>query len=176
VVRANAPWEPIVDKPAFVIRSLQHGEWSLLKALRLRALHSDPESFWESADDVGNHEDAYWNAFARKLTSPDGSRLFILESGEAIIGMVFGVVKEGAAYRVGGLWVDPAQRGKGYGTRLVQHVIAWARTRPDAQIQLWCPSGSTMHFYQRNGFHSLERYRTNEADGRQIVEMQWRGE
>jgi GNAT superfamily N-acetyltransferase len=175
-MRAIAREESIVNKPALTIRSLQHAEWPLLKALRLRALRSDPEAFWESAEAVGVHDDAYWSAFARKLTSPDGSRLFILQSGEIIIGMVFGVVKEGAAYRVGGLWVDPAQRGKGHGTRLVQHVVAWARTHPDAQIQLWCPSGPTMHFYRCNGFFSLDRYRTNEADGRQIVEMQWQGE
>jgi GNAT superfamily N-acetyltransferase len=146
----------------------------LLKNLRLKALDSDPQSYWETQDDARAYDDAYWTAFAVKLTKPDGSRMFILEHAESIGGFVYGVKKEGHEYRVGGLWIDPTQRRRGQGSTLVQHVVAWARADSDAAfIQLWCPVGSTMSFYEKNGFRSLNRFRVHESDGRRIVEMEW---
>jgi GNAT superfamily N-acetyltransferase len=163
-----------MNTSSFSIRSLQPGEWALLKTLRITALDSDPQSYWETAADARTCDDVYWNTFARKLTSPNGSRMFILESASVDSGFVFGVRKDGDEYRVGGLWVDPAQRRKGFGSLLVQEVVAWARAdSTTAVIQLWCSIGPAMAFYQRNGFHSLERFRTNDSDGRQIVEMEW---
>ena len=79
-------------------------------------------------------------------------------------------------YRIGGLWVAPTLRGRGYGSRLVQHVIDWAKADPSAAIQLWCHVGPQTAFYVKNGFHSLDRFRRHESDGRQIVEMQWSGD
>jgi GNAT superfamily N-acetyltransferase len=164
-----------VNASQFAIRTLQPDEYRLLKALRLKALGSDPLSFWETVDEARAYNDAYWTTFTSKLTQPGGSRMFILEHGKSIGGFVFGVKKDGDEYRVGGLWVDPAHRSKGYGSLLVQQVVAWAVSDSNtAVIQLWCAFDSTMSFYQKNGFHSLGRFRSNDSDGRQIVEMEWR--
>lgn len=165
-----------MKRSLFNVRCLQSGEWSLLKRLRIRALENDPQSLWESAADARSCDDVYWSTFARRLTMPGGSRMFILDYAAADTGFVFGVRKDGDEYRVGGFWVDPEQRRKGLGSVLVQEVVTWARADSDAAvIQLWCPIGTTMRFYQSNGFQSLQRFRTNDADGRQIVEMEWQG-
>lgn len=162
-----------VAQQPFTIRCLKPHEWQLLKALRVRALAEAPQSYWETADEVGARDDVYWMTFARKLTTPGGSRMFIVGHDESVAGFIFGVKHDGDEYRVGGLWVDPMQRRKGLGTSLVQEVVRWAkRDSNTAVIQLWCPIGSTESFYERNGFHSLNRFRPHDADGRQIVEME----
>ena len=102
-----------VNSRAPAIRYLHADEWRLLKTLRLRALGTDPQSYWETVDDALAYDDAYWATFAEKLTRPASSRMFILECSGSIRGFVYGIKKEGSAYRVGGLWIDPAHREKG---------------------------------------------------------------
>ncbi|WP_180731928.1 GNAT family N-acetyltransferase [Paraburkholderia sp. PGU19] len=160
----------------FAIRCLQPEEWHLLKALRLRALGCDPQSYWETVDEASARDDVYWKNFTSKVTTPDGSQMFIVEHSESVAAFVFGVKKDDDEYSVGGLWVDPVHRRKGFGSLLVQQVITWARADSHtAVIRLWCHTGQALSFYQRNGFQSLDKFRTNDVDGRQIVEMMWRG-
>lgn len=97
----------------------------------------------------------------------------MLELDGAIIGTVFGTRKGDHEYRVGGLSVVPALRGKGYGSLLVQRVVEWANADPFAVIQLWCHVGPQTALYVQNGFHSLGVFRKHDSDGREIVEMQW---
>ena len=162
--------------PKVMIRCLQPDEWRLLKTLRLRALACDPESYWETVDEASARDDLYWNTCASRVTTPQGSRMFIVEHAEIVAAFVFGVKKDHDEYSVGGLWVDPAHRRKGFGSLLVQQVVTWARAdSPAAVIRLWCHTGSALAFYRRNGFQSLDRFRTHDLDGRRIVEMEWRG-
>ncbi|WP_321946629.1 GNAT family N-acetyltransferase [Paraburkholderia sp. J10-1] len=164
-----------VPPSEFTIRCLQRDEWRLLKALRLRALACDPQSYWESVEDASARDDAYWNTCAGIVTTPAGSRMFLVEHPESVAAFVFGIKKDDDAYSVGGLWVDPVHRRKGLGSLLVQQVVTWARADSHAaRIRLWCHTGPPLSFYQRNGFQSLDRFRTNDLDGRQIVEMEWR--
>lgn len=159
----------------FIVRCLQPGEWRLLKTLRLTALACDPQAYWETVDDARARDDVYWNTFASKVTAPEGSRMFLVEHAQTVAAFVFGVKKDGDEYSVGGLWVDPVHRRKGLGSLLVQQVVAWARADSHAAvIRLWCHTGPALSFYRRNGFQSLDRFRTNDPDGRRIVEMEWR--
>jgi GNAT superfamily N-acetyltransferase len=155
------------------IRRLRSDEWRLLKDLRLRALRSDPESFWDTEDEALAHDDSYWQSLAEKLATPDGPRFLILEVENEIAGVVFGSKKGDAEYGIGGLWVAPGSRGKGYGSLLVQEVVGWARSNPAAEILIWCHVGPEQAFYARNGFHELDQFRTHVSDGRRIVRMQW---
>ncbi|WP_308445090.1 GNAT family N-acetyltransferase [Paraburkholderia flagellata] len=127
-------------------------------------------------EEASARDDAYWNTFARKVTTLEGSRMFIVVHPESVAAFVFGVKKDNDEYSVGGLWVDPVHRRKGFGSLLVQQVVTWARADShSAVIRLWCHTGSSLSFYQRNGSQSLDRYRINGFDGRRIVEMEWRG-
>jgi GNAT superfamily N-acetyltransferase len=160
------------------IRSLQSGELELLKSLRLTALRSDPQAYWETSAATEAHDHSYWANLALELTRPVGSQMFILEHGShekdhGPIGFVFGIHKPMGDYRVGGLWVDPDYRRQGYGSMLVQQVVTWAQYRADmTSIRLWT-ADALIGFYKRNGFISLDRTQTHPSDGREFIEMEW---
>jgi GNAT superfamily N-acetyltransferase len=159
---------------SFEIRCLQSGEQALLKSLRLTSLRYDPQSYWENTTEAESYEDAYWSDLALQLTRPNGSRMFILEQDGVVRGFVYGISKGAGEHRIGGLWVEPACRGRKYGYALVQRVVSWARTQPGmTSIRLWSPTGSMVCFYEKNGFKPLGRIQTHPSDGRQIVEMEW---
>jgi len=158
-----------------IIKSLQHTEWKLLKSLRIKALECDPQSFWENKEDAQRYEDSYWQNLASDLAKPEGSRMFLLEINQVIIGFVYGIKKDEEKYRIGGLWVDPKYRGRGHGNSLVREVISWAKNcSAKPIIRLWSPTGATARFYENNGFQSLGNIRTHTQDKRQIIEMEYR--
>jgi GNAT superfamily N-acetyltransferase len=100
--------------------------------------------------------------------------MFILEQDGVVSGFIYGISKDAGEYRIGGLWVDPACRGRKYGYALVQRVVSWATAQPGmTSIRLWSPTDETAHFYEKNGFKPLGGIRTHPSDGRQIVEMEW---
>ena len=72
----------------FISRCLQPDEWRLLKALRLRALDCNPQSYWETVDEASARDDMYWNTFASKVTTPEGARMFIVEDAESVAAFV----------------------------------------------------------------------------------------
>jgi GNAT superfamily N-acetyltransferase len=39
------------------------------------------------------------------------------------------------------MWTDPAHRGRGLGTRILEHVVTWARER-DLAADLWVADGN----------------------------------
>lgn len=50
------------------------------------------------------------------------------------------------------VYMEPAARGIGIGSRLLQHVIAWAREERLEFLVLW-PSEESANYYARAGFH-----------------------
>ncbi len=142
-----------MSAPEFVVRCLQPDEWRLLKALRLEALACDSQSYWETEEQSLARDDDFWMTFARELTPPQRSRMFIVEHAPRVAVFVFGVRKDSDEYRIGGLWVDPVHRRKGLGSVLVQQVVTWARAdSPSAVVQLWCHTGPALLFYKKTAF------------------------
>jgi hypothetical protein len=116
----------------FKIRCLQPGEQTLLKSLRLTALRSDPQSYWENLAEAEAYGDNYWSDLALQLVKPDGSRMFILEQDGVVSGFIYGISKDAGEYRIGGLWVDPACRGR----------KVWICARPTCRVM---GDGATRH-------------------------------
>ena len=54
------------------IRELQKNEWFLLKQLRLKALKSDPLSFWENHTEAEKRPEKYWKDLSHNLTKRNG--------------------------------------------------------------------------------------------------------
>lgn len=103
--------------------------------------------------------------------------MFLAYEGNDVLGSTYGLLDrdQSEVGRVGGMWVDPAWRGRGVGRTLLQHVFDWARERGLSRLRLWAPSHSraALALYSHAGFRETGTRRplpTNPS--LQVVEME----
>jgi GNAT superfamily N-acetyltransferase len=158
------------------------------KALRLTSLKIDPSSFGSTYEREIAFTPELW---MKRLTSPF-KRTFIASvndqedsANETWVGMVSilgpselipavlepferaGVGADWNMYMVAGMWVHPAHRGRGLGTRLMKEGLEWARTNMDPKndtegtrdkmvlLQVGSHNASGRALYQKAGFTDL---------------------
>ena len=87
-----------------------------------------------------------------------GNRFFVLEDGGEAVGCVALKPEEDGAVQLRRLAVLPAHRGKGYGRRLVDHVLAEARRMGVRRVTLgmWADDVPLRQWYERLGFAVTE--------------------
>ena len=142
------------------VRPLRSDEAKLLKDVRLRALADAPHAFAHGHAEISAKPDTYWEEMTRGLTKPGGHVMLVAEDGGVPIGMAFGVMPRLRpedrvdAPHLGGMWVDPAARGRGVGRALTEAVLDWARERGCRAIALWVTDGNAaaIALYERMGF------------------------
>ncbi|HEU4371661.1 MAG TPA: GNAT family N-acetyltransferase, partial [Methylomirabilota bacterium] len=88
--------------------------------------------------------------------------MFVAEESAEPVGMAFGTVdreRAGAAH-LGGMWTEPARRGRGIGQALAEAVFAWAHERGFDHLVLWVTEGNTpaIALYERLGFAATGRH------------------
>ena len=111
------------------IRTLEPHEVSFHRELRIRVLTDSPDSFTETASEVAARPRSYWDDLTRSVTEPNRHVMFVAFEGDAAVGTTYGILdhERSDAGRVGGMWVEPSQRGRGVGRALLGAVLAWAR-------------------------------------------------
>lgn len=159
-----------------MIRRLGLHEVALHRTLRLRALDDSPDSFGDRFDDISARPAAYWDELTRSVTAADRHVMFLACSDTAVCGTVYGLVDDQrvGTGRVGGMWVEPASRGRGVGAALLAAVVDWARTRGFARLELSAPahSAAALALYRRAGFTDIgARRRMTGRPHLEIVEM-----
>ncbi len=144
------------------LRVLAPREAELHRALRLRALRDAPDSFGETASHAEAQPASYWEELTRQVTGSGGQTMVLACEGDATVGTVYGLLDRERADmgRVGGMWVDPAWRGRGIAQALLRAVFDWARGRGCRRLGLWAPEHrpAALALYTRAGFrHTGER-------------------
>lgn len=138
------------------LRPLKSGEAELHRALRLRALRDAPDAFGETLAHAEAHPMSYWEELTRQVTGSGGQIMVLACEDEATVGTVYGLRGRERADmgRVGGMWVDPARRGRGFGHALLHAVFGWARGRELTRLGLWAPEHrpAAIALYTRAGF------------------------
>ena len=143
------------------VRELARHEWALFRELRLRALVESPDAFARTLAEAQAEPDAYWLPLTESVTAPGGQVMLVAEVEGRPVGLAFGLfdkerVKTG---HVGGMWVEPAARGRGAGHALLDSAIAWARSRELDRLELWVTEGNgpAIRLYERFGFADTGR-------------------
>ena len=143
------------------VRTLRPDERELFKALRLRALADSPDSFGQTLADARARPESYWDHLVASTTPPSSQVTFIVERDGAPIGLCFGLLDRAdpTAAHLGGMWVEPTARRSGAGRALVDAVVAWARTRGFARLELAVTLGNdtATHLYEHAGFAWTDR-------------------
>ena len=115
------------------VRPIRPDEGDLLKAVRLAALRNAPGAFLETEAEVAADSDEVWATRAAASTG-EGDQLIMLALVDGRpVGMA-GIAREIGQRRrhratLWGVWLDPAQRGRGVGRQLVSAALDWARER-----------------------------------------------
>jgi GNAT superfamily N-acetyltransferase len=93
------------------------------------------------------------------LEQPSRGRIFVLRTDHSIIGMVnlqftISTAEGGFVILMEDVIVHPMHRGQGYGTKLLQHAIQFAKEKKFRRITLLTDqiSAESQRFFQRNGF------------------------
>ena len=143
------------------IRELERHEWALFRELRLRALAESPDAFARTLAEALAEDDAYWVRLTESVTTPAGQVMLVAEVEDRAAGLAFGLFDKERAKtgHVGGMWVEPAARGRGAGQALLESAIAWARVRGLERLELWVTesNAAAIRMYERAGFSDTGR-------------------
>ena len=101
-------------------------------------------------------------------------RCWIAERNGERVGCVFVVNDEGEA-RLRLLLVEPAARGTGLGTRLVEECIAFSREKGYKKLVLWTHAqlAAARAIYAKTGFKKLRKTETHDTFGPKAVSEFW---
>jgi len=127
----------------------------VFKAVRLRALASDPGAFGSTYGKEASLSDEDW--FRRSVRwSSSGSIGLLAYDGDQPCGIVAGYTEDGDCRRahVVSMWVDPEHRRTRVGTALIERVASWAGGRGVSELRLMVTgiNRGAIAFYQRLGF------------------------
>jgi ribosomal protein S18 acetylase RimI-like enzyme len=129
-----------------------------LGALLVHAHHAfDPARFL--APGAGVEEGYAW--FLKSQLEEDDVVVFVAEAGGAVVGYVYAglepmswkELREAAGF-IHDVVVDPAARGHGIATRLVERAAAWLEERGAPRVMLWTAerNPTAQRLFERAGF------------------------
>ena len=101
-------------------------------------------------------------------------RCWIAEKDGEIVGSVFLTAKSRTIAKLRLLYVEPAARGLGIGSRLVSECIRFARQAGYKKMVLWTQSelDAARHIYKQAGFRMVEKKR-HHSFGKNLVAETW---
>jgi GNAT superfamily N-acetyltransferase len=116
------------------------------------------ELFSQEADFIPNREKQL-HGLRLILEQPSRGRIFVLRSGGRIIGMInllitISTAEGGFVLILEDLVIHSNHRGQGYGSRLLEHALAYARTKNFLRVTLLTDKleNRARAFYERHGF------------------------
>jgi len=118
---------------AVEVRLFEPDEWAQCKAIRLRALQSDPAVFGSTYAKEKGFPDERWQA---SIARPDVGVFGVFHYGD-LIGMT-GITRVtepetgelSDAAKLWGSWLEPSWRGKGVSKKMYAARLDWAREQP----------------------------------------------
>lgn len=155
-----------------VVRRISGADWPALRAVRLQALAESPEQFAATLADNEARSDAAWQT----LAEGPGPRVLAFSDSEPVaMGGLY--VPGDEEISVWGMWVAPAWRGRGLGSRILRALLEAAREehRP---VVLHVAEGNdaARRMYEAHGFVSTGEWQPLRADSpRRVETMRWRG-
>ncbi|HET6693890.1 MAG TPA: GNAT family N-acetyltransferase [Pedococcus sp.] len=155
------------------VRALTEDEWEQYRSVRLAALQESPEAFVATLEEEKQYDEEFWR------TRMNRSRRLLAEVGGRAVGVAsVGQVEENPAVaELFGLWVEPASRGAGVASQLVQAGADTARRDGKSHLAYWvgADNGRAVAFASGFGFRPTDSRRpmrvVSAADGDEEIAM-----
>jgi ribosomal protein S18 acetylase RimI-like enzyme len=128
-----------------------------VRAMRQRALETDPDAFGETLERALTRPDA---DYADWIGAPQGG-MFVADADGSLVGMAVGapapVQDQPDTAALFAMWVAPETRGRGVGGALIDAVEGWARAQGYTRIGLGVTTTNehANRLYERKGFVDL---------------------
>lgn len=136
-----------------VVRFAEPQEWERVRELRLRALVDSPGAFGSTYAAECEAVETDWRAWVQGWAGA-ANAMAVAEAGGTWVGMAVGSrTGEDPEAHLYAMWVEPAWRRHGLGRRLVEEVLAWARSWGAGAVVLGVTQGNDAErFYASIGF------------------------
>jgi ribosomal protein S18 acetylase RimI-like enzyme len=151
-------------------------EAALLRALRLRALETDPVAFGSTHAEVARRDDGHWRTWAAQHSAGDERcTLIAIQNGQPA-----GLVRaerdpaRPAVFWIYSLWVAPEARRHGLGRRLLAGAEEWIGASGGRQVELDVVDRETaaVRLYERAGYQPEGRQAPAREPGTTELGMQ----
>lgn len=143
-----------MDASAVRIRLARPDDWERVRDLRLRSLEDTPDAFGGTFEEEVAHGEPEVVAWIEGWKGATNA-MYLADADGELVGMAVGS-REGSALHAHlyAMWVEPAWRAHGVGSRLVQEVLAWARSWGSRWVTLGVTENNdgASRFYERLGF------------------------
>ena len=129
-------------------------EWRASRDIRLRALADAPDAFCSSLAGERDLDETVWRSRLERCYTVFARR------GTDVVGTATGKADphEEGGREIVAMWVDPAHRGRGVATALIDELVRWARVEGSPEIALWVAEDNdpARRLYERCGFLETE--------------------
>jgi RimJ/RimL family protein N-acetyltransferase len=142
------------------IRQLRSDESPQNREIRLRMLSESPAAFHSTYDGALALSDQHWRGLTAASARGEERVSYVAEEDDRWHGTASGVLDlDGTMVEVVSVWVDPAWRGRGLATALIEPVIAWAVANGATRATLWVhdQNEAAIRVYERLGFERTDR-------------------
>jgi ribosomal protein S18 acetylase RimI-like enzyme len=121
-----------------MVRRVRRDDVASMRALRLRALQTDPSSFGSTYEREAAFDDDVWEERVERGASGDDAATFVALVAEEPVGLVSGFrdEEEPDLFDVVGMWVAPEARGRGVGRRLLEEIERWIASCGGTEVRL----------------------------------------
>lgn len=156
------------------VRLTETADWMLLKQVRLAALLDTPTAFGVSYQTAAAYTDEQWKVRA----SSTGTAFWLAFEKGKPVAMVGTTVSNGQRCNLIGMWIEPAARGSGVATQLVNVVKARAIAQGFDRVFLDVSpdNARACHFYLKQGFAFMDEWEPLESHPHITVQtMLWIG-
>lgn len=123
-------------------------------------LSDSPLAFHSTYERALTFTDDYWRELTVESARGEDRVYFVAEDGDRWYGLAGGLLAPDATMvEVVSVWVDPACRGQGVATALIEPVVAWGVAGGATQASLWVhdENETAIRLYERLGFERTDQ-------------------
>jgi RimJ/RimL family protein N-acetyltransferase len=132
------------------IRPATPDQWRTSRDLRLRALADAPDAFCSTLEHEQEFDEPAWRSRLER------AHTVFAWAGPDAVGTATGKPDphEQGGREIVGMWVDPAHRGTGVASALIDELVTWARAEGSPSIALWVAEDNdpARRLYEKCGF------------------------